>query len=517
MIMQSSSALARVRLPALAIALFAMPATAQELGGGANGSHGRTARFQLEQWIAGTPTQFSFENLPPAAILQWGALAFSTSPLNHPALTGTLLVDTASPTLSIWGMGTTAPITMPAVLNGSSFYIQGLYFDTAMASFVLTDATKVNIHDPLTVVGTGVSRTLELYDEAAMSVTQTLTGSRNGRLHFTPDRTRAYVSQSDSTVRLYTATLGGFLNQTGSFPLTHRPRSGKGAVSRDGSRLYLPAQEAGSPYQNFILVCDINPASPTYNTEINVIPVPVIGPGAGPGNGPEACAISPDGNTLYIAYAQVLPTTGPNAGKASVGVLDLTAPGQPLSEIPITVGGNIAGIHVSEHIEISEDGHYVYSLEQAFDPALPLINGFSQGALLSVIATFVNAEITTIPTHGLGQFEFAIDLLDRDLWIGQINSNYMAEAICVDIDRNSPTRFSIVHQVSLDPTPGYSPGNAGPMGIAITPDGSRVVVAVDGDPSHGDMIATIDAHAGTLLGTTAITAADAETVSIQRY
>ena len=148
-----------------------------------------------------------------------------------------------------------------------------------------------------------------------------------------------------------------------------------------------------------------------------------------------------------------------------------------------------------------------------------MISGYTQaagGALLTVISTLAQIEIIAVPTGGIGQFEFARDLLDRQLWIGQVRHDGIAEAVCIDIDKHSPTRFTMCQQVPLDPV-GYSAGLSGPLGLSITPDGSRVVVALDGDQSHGDKIATVDARAGVLLGTTPIAASDPETVSIQRY
>ena len=77
---------------------------------------------------------------------------------------------------------------------------------------------------------------------------------------------------------MYSVSSGG-MSFAGSFLLTHRPRSGTGAISPDGQRLYVPVQAAGTPFDNFIAVCDIAPGSPTFNREIGLIPVPVVGPG----------------------------------------------------------------------------------------------------------------------------------------------------------------------------------------------------------------------------------------------
>lgn len=496
----------------LSVVLLSAVLGAQDLGGGAVGGHNRVARFQLDSWNPGAASQFSFVDLPATAVARWGALSFSAGSLNHPLLSGTLLLNSQSSTFGVFAMGQTSPIALPAFLDGASLYIQGIFLD-AVSGFVATDATKVNIFDPVVAVATGIGRTIEVFDERSTVVTSSLTNSRNGRIHFTADRSRAYVTQTNSSVRVYSVSSGG-MSFAGSFLLTHRPRSGTGAISPDGQRLYVPVQAAGTPFDNFIAVCDIAPGSPTFNREIGLIPVPVVGPGSGPGNGPMSCAITPDGAKLYIAYAQVL-----SGGMADIGVLDLVTPGNPFSSIPVSVGGNIMGIHSMEHIEVSEDGQWVYAIEQGFDPALPLINGYTQaagGALLTVVSTLAQAEIAAIPTGGIGQFEFSRDLLDRRLWIGQVRHDGIAEAACFDIDKHSPTRFSVLQRVQLDPVP-YSAGSSGPLGIAVTPDGSRVIVTLDGDQNHSDKIANIDARTFTLLGTTPISAADAETVSVQRY
>ena len=490
-------------------------AAAQDLGGGAPGPHGYVSGFQLDHWIPGTTTQFRFVNLPPSAFLKWGMLSFASGAVQHPALSGTLVPSPASPTFGSFAMGTTTPINLPAFLDGSSFYIQGVYFDL-VGGLITTDATQVNLFDPLTAVGTGLGETIELFDEQGQSVTQTVSNSRNGRIHFTPDRSRAYVTQRDASVRVY-ALAAGTLSPMGSIPLSHSPRQGKGAISRDGTRLYLPVQEGLAPHRNYISVSDIDPASATYNSEIDLIAVPVIGfGGAGPGNGPMSCAITPDGSKLFLAYGQL----GSN-NTAQVGVLDLPPSGpNSFRTINVTTGGDFAGINVLQHIEVSEDGEWVYTIEQGFDPALPLVNGYAPatgGAMLSVIYVPIELEVASIPTGGIGQFEFARDLCGRNLWVGQLRHDRVAEAVCIDIDRNSPTRFAVKQRVVLDPAP-YSAGLSGPLGIAVTPDGGRVVVALAGDSLHpSDQVATVDGHTFSLLGVQTISAADAETVSIQRY
>jgi DNA-binding beta-propeller fold protein YncE len=121
-------------------------------------------------------------------------------------------------------------------------------------------------------------------------------------------------------------------------------------------------------------------------------------------------------------------------------------------------------------------------LEFGFPPGFPFVLGFANGGLVSVIDLATETEVRTIPTDGVGQQEFALDFLGRNLWVPQTNLDLTGEVLRIDTDRRSATRHTILARVQADPLPFTL--SSGPRGVSATPDGGRVFVSIVEDGTH---------------------------------
>jgi DNA-binding beta-propeller fold protein YncE len=401
---------------------------------------------------------------------------------------------------SVWfALGARLPLNLPVSLHGAQLFLQGVVLDPGLG-FVLTDATEINFFDPIAMFADiGAVHRL---DEHTLTVQRSVPSSANGRIAFTPDRTRAYMTvvSSNGAVKEFDLA-GGGLRQIGSVSLSGGARPGI-AINRAGTRLYVPLHDG-------VAAVDVDPASATYDTELRVLPTPITGPAGAIGSGPLAVAVTPDGSRVYIAYGEAL------SGPPRVGVFDLTQPSPPHTIIRVTEGGNLFGVHTLEDIVVSEDGQFVFTIEHGVVPGFG-VSGWQNGAVINVISTATNTEVAAIPTGGYYQHELAIDLLGKTLWTSQRDANGVVEVLRVDVDRRSANRFSVAGRIQL-PVP-VSSASSGPQGVGITPDGSTVLVTINqtsGDPTP--RLFEIDAVTGSVNGPLTTPNTWPKSVEFQRY
>ena len=490
--------------PLLTLVLFPVASLqAQDLGGGAPASHGRVPRLTLEKWIPGAATALTFSDLPTTT---WATI-FIFSPKSTstpvPGFTGTLTADVFDPLGRFFFVPPKLPIpTLPASLNGTRIYIQGVVADNTGSFF--TDGTGCDFFDPQVLVANSKGGNLSLLTHTSTTVLQTIT-QRNGRILHSQDRKFAYVlPETSRNIDIYSLTATR-ATKTATIFRSNGFIAG-GTLTKDGKKMYVPASKG-------IVVIDLDPASTTYRKELTreFIATPVTNPGPGVlGSGPRAVVLTPDERRLFICYGQdgrVTPTF-----KGIVGVVDLTKTPAVHRSISITLGGNLLGIANEWHdIKISPDGRYVYAIEYGLDPNAGLgqfVKGFKNGAKLCIIDALVaglEREIASVDTDGFEQEQIAIDKLGRNLWIPQVGHNGVPELLKVDVDRRSATRNTIVARIRLHAT-NYKPKNSapGPNGVAVTPDGAIVYVGLseDGTTAHPTpTVVRVDVATSKVVGT----------------
>ncbi len=482
-------------------------AAGQDLGGGAPASHGRVPRFVLESWIPGAPSGLAFRDLPATFAGGAGIVSAAATSLTLPGVSGTILADPFLGT--IVPMGQSLSLVVPASLHRQDLVIQGILFDTG-TGLSMTDATRCRLLRPLAMVGNQrqTANSLSVVDVATRQVTQRLGDSENGSIAFSPDRTRSYVCEPGSQrnrVVVYDLTsnpIGVLTTVSTSGGIRYR-----GEFSPDGRRLYVPVHDG-------VDIIDTDPASATYHTWLAKIPTPITGNAGSIFTGPIDVAVTPDGQKLFIAYGENLPSW---PAPASVGVVDLTLPNYPHRIIPVRAGGAVtllANLATRTSVRISPDGRYAYVLEYGFPPGQFAV-GFTNGSLVNVIDVAAETEVTAIATNGLGQSSMEIDLLGRRLYVPQTNLNNIGEVLVFDVDRRSAARNALVNRILVDPTP-YS-ASTGPRGVAVTADGAIVLVSVVEDSSHPTpQLVTIDARAGAVFGAPIVVESLPATVACQR-
>ena len=490
----------------LLIALPTASLTAEDLGGGRAASHGRVPRFVLERWIPGAASALTFQDLPPNTVATAAILSSRRTNITLPGI-GTLIADAGAPGAIVLAMGTTLPIAqLPIALQNQQLVIQGAVLD-ASAGALLTDATLVDLFNPRVMVGNQrqSANSISVIDLPTRAVVDRLGNSENGRIAWSPDRRYAYVCEPGSQrnrVVVYDLTASPIPTLT-TIPVSGGIRY-RGAITRDGRRMYVPLHNA-------IAIVDTDPSSTTFHTEIGTIPTPITGNPSTIFTGPIDVAVTPDGSKLYVAYGETITYPGPS----TVGVIDLNLPGTPHRAIAVTTGGVVSlggDLATRTAIVVSADGQWVYALEFGF-PASPLTKGFVNGALVNVISAAADIEITTVATGGIGQQEMALDRLGRNLWIPQTAGN-LGQVLQIDVDRHSPTRFTVRNTIPVDPTP-YSGG--GPQGISTTPDGALVAISVAEDAAHPvPQLVTYDVLLGQLTGAPITVESLCATVAIQQ-
>lgn len=497
--------------PLVAAACLAPALAAEDLGGGRPASHGRVVRFVMSHWIPGEPSSLGLVDPPVLPISYVAILSPARTSLVLPGI-GTLIADATHPAALMLPLSGTLPLPpLPLALNGTTLYVQGAVLDPGLAAgVVLTDATKVDLFQPVVLVGNQrqTANSISVVDLRTRQVVQTLTNSENGSIAFSPDRRFAYVCEPGS---LRNQVVVYDLTQSPIVVATTIPVSGgiryRGCMQRDGRRLYVPLHNA-------ISVIDADRTSTTFHTEIGTIPVPITGSPTSIFTGPIDLAVTPDNAKLYIAYGEQAVTF---PGTCTLGVVDLNLPGRPHRSIPITVGGVVTllnNLATHNRVEMSPDGLWVYVQEYGFTPGQFSL-GFVNGGVVKVVSTLADTEFAAIPSGGYGQNDFFVDRMGRALWSVHLNAGRMGELLRIDVDRHSPTRFTVLYRVPVHAVPfngGY------PAGVATTPDGATVCVSVVEDGSHPvPELLTFDAATGVLYGQPIPVQSLPATVGIPRY
>ncbi|MCB9891442.1 MAG: hypothetical protein H6833_07335, partial [Planctomycetes bacterium] len=213
---------------------------------------------------------------------------------------------------------------------------------------------------------------------------------------------------------------------------------------------------------------------------------------------------------LYVGYGE----NGIYPGQGHVGYFDLTSPAPVEQLLPVTNGGVFFNYATRHSIRVSEDGHYVYTLEFGVDPGFPFSSGFANGSLVNVIDTRVNAEVAAVPSGLSAQRELAVDRMNEWVYVpGLEQGTSLGRVVGIDVREGSPARWSVPKNFLLDPLP-YGEGTGG---VAITPDGSTLYVSAIEDGQHPmPLVHVLDAATGTSVAP-AITAESLPgTVSMQQ-
>ena len=473
----------------LLLLVTALPA--EDLGGGKPASHGRVPRCVLTHWVPGQPSEVRFVDLPASAPL----LAMIVSPSRglYPLPFGDLIADPAAAGAISLAVPATLPLTIPAQLANATLYLQGFVLEGTGG--VLTDATKVDLYNPVVIVGNQrqSANSLSLIDLPTRTVKQTITDSENGSIAFSKDRRYAYVCEPGlqrNRVAVYDFSTTPVTTRT-PIPVSGGIRY-QPTVSPDGKRMYVPIHTGVS-------VIDIDAQSTTFHSELLTIPTPIIGASGSILEGPFDLAITPDGKKLLVCYGERIANWQTTPG--TLGVIDLTSPSYPHTAIGITNSGALTLLGTPllsrERVEVSPDGRYAYTAEFAFTPS-PYTQGYPNGGTINIVDLVLGVEVAVIPFGGYGVHEFVIDRCGRNLWIAANDLNRLGQVTRIDVDRRSATKHTILKTIQVDPV-SYPAGGA--FGIGSTPDGATVCVSLCEDGSHATpVLITIDALTNTIFG-----------------
>ncbi|MED4752235.1 YncE family protein [Brevibacillus choshinensis] len=202
------------------------------------------------------------------------------------------------------------------------------------------------------------------------------------------------------------------------------------AVTPDTTRAYVTNNTSGD-----VSVIDTNPASPTFNTEIKLIPL------LGVGSGPTGIAISLDGNRAYVT----------NQMTNNISVID-TNPASPTFNTMTGVIG-LSGM-VPNILMITPDGTrgYVPNFDSAnvsvidINPASPAFN----------------TEIDVINVTGMNPLDVAFTPDGTRAYVTKLGTH---DVSVIDTNPASPTYNTEIDNITLT--------GVGPVEIQITPDGTR--------------------------------------------
>ncbi|MFQ5506649.1 MAG: YncE family protein [Planctomycetota bacterium] len=502
--MRYLESLASALLPSLATALLAATLPAENLGGGVKASTGKRPILKLTRWIPGKTGHFSFTDFPgPIGLI---LLSDKVNRIPVPGI-GTFVADITSPAFVVLGAGTAAPIPIPIPqkVNGVELIMQGAFFEGS--ALKLTDATRVSFFNPLATVGCQRANTYSVIDIPAHRVAQTLTGTNNGSLLFTPDGKRAYSNEHGSGrtdhIKVYDTSKRPIVLLT-RIPLTGGIRY-QSAMPRDGRRLYVPMHDR-------IVEIDTDPTSTNYHKVLRSFPTKIKGISAGIGAGPLACAVTPNGLKLYIAYGMLLNYPA----KGTIGMIHTKIPNFTEVSIPVTTGGTFLGTSSRDRIAMSPDGRHVVALEYGIPKGLAqFYKGFLNGALINVIDTGTDKEVAFYATQGYDRGELAFERSGRQLWVTAPDGAQISKLLRVDIDPDSVTAWRR-SWFTLDPI-AYA-GGGGVLGCDVTPDGSRVLVCLEeNSKNHATPVARVfDALSNKLVGTPITVGSLPRTVSIEQ-
>jgi len=451
--------------------------TAEDLGGGAPASGGLVPELVADNWVPFRTLNLVLGNTPPHATQGIAVIGVAPTVFPLPGNVGTLRVSLAHPHLLV-PVGKVTPLFMiPPALEGTTFYIQALVFDSKHpAGGVLSDATRVDIFTPMILQGNTrqSANNIKVIDIANFNVVQTVGSYRGGKFVYHPDRKRVYVCEVETNLNrlAYYTIANGRITFQSFIPLSGGTRY-HGDITRDGKLMYVPLHDG-------IAVVDVDPSSPGFNKEIRKLRTTFTGSVSAIFTGPMDCTLTPDGKKLYVAYGET--TTFP--AKTHVGMFDLSLPSPTEKLIQVTTGGTIAlggEIATRSTIESSADGRFVATVEFGFTPG-PFSKGFQNGGLLNVIDTHADREVAAVPAGGYGQMQLAFDRMGRNIYVAQTDKQGIGEVIRVDADRRHLVAFQILKRYTFSTAP-YS-ASTGPQGVDTTPDGSEVYVTVVEDGQH---------------------------------
>ena len=450
---------------------------AEDLGGGAPSSSGLVPQLVADNWIPGRALSLHLLNVPAHVTSGLAVIGTARRDFTLPGNLGTLRVSLVHPFFLV-PLGKVTPLlAIPPQLEGSTFFIQALVYDARHpAGGMLTDATRIDIFTPVILQGNTrqTANNIKVIDIHNFNVVQTLGNYRGGKFVYHPDHQHVYVCETETNVnQLACYTLSGGRITLLSYVRLSGGTRYHGDITRDGKLMYVPLHDG-------IAVVDVDPKSPGFNTEIRKLPVSFTGSVSAIFTGPMDCTLTPDGQKLYVAYGET--TTFP--APTHVGVFDLSLPGPTEKLIQVTTGGTVAlggELATRSTIESSADGRFVATVEFGFFPGM-FAKGFQNGALLNIIDTRSDTEIAAVATGGYSQEQLALDRMGKNIYVAQIDLNYMGEVIRVDADHRHLNPYTLVKRYSTSPT-AYSVG-AGPIGVDTTPDGSEVYTTVAEDTAH---------------------------------
>jgi YVTN family beta-propeller protein len=227
------------------------------------------------------------------------------------------------------------------------------------------------------------------------------------------------------------------------------------AVSPDGSHAYVVVNGAQGTPGKTVSVVDT-----AADRVVATVPV---------GNFPNAVKVSPDGRRVYAA----------NSGTIADGGGGMTT----IDATTNTVLGTLPIRPVPNHFAVSPDGRYLY-VPDGSSTSTP-------GAAVSVVDTATNSVVRTFPV-GIAPRATAVSPDGRHVWVAAAgDSKDSPRGALNSIDLATGQVDTIAPQVVKNP-----------RGVAVSPDGSTVVVTDNGAPNAGavpdNAVLVLDAATGTV-------------------
>ncbi|MDF3280952.1 Ig-like domain-containing protein [Gordonia sp. N1V] len=271
----------------------------------------------------------------------------------------------------------------------------------------------------LVVSGSSGSSAVIVLGNAQTSLPNGVTVSADGKYAFVGDTTAGavYILDADPS----SATFGQILGQ---IPVANAT----GAVATpDGSTLYV----ADMSQSGGVVVIGVDPEYPGTGTVIGTIPL---------GNLPGDLAMSPDGNTLYVATNTGVRAIDIGSGSTAGDVVATYLPGSSLTGV--LVGADNKTLYAT-------GGSLVRVID--IDP-----DSATYQQVLFTIATPAATGVAASPDG-------------RTLYVSEQNARVVA---VIDIDPSSPTYRQVIATL---------PAGGTPTDVALTPDGTRLyVTGLDG-------------------------------------
>ena len=271
------------------------------------------------------------------------------------------------------------------------------------------------------------------------------------------------------------------------------------AVSPDGNTLYVSLTGSGSECDSSEEGIEMLDAS-TGNPVGSILNV---------GSHPQGMAISPDGNTLYVA----------DDDDGSVYPIDVPS-------WSVTTANIVSGFENPSGITISPDGSALYVSDDGFDTVYEVsasgspINSFDEGVsdpkgvLISpngntlYVANHYDNDISVIDTNALSSVTYPAQGFDEPQGMAISPdgntiyvANYKSPSISV-LDASSGSVIGTLDNsgAGLGGTPGWDNGDDGLTGLAVSPDGNTIYATVELS-GPGDGVQVIDASTGNIINT----------------